>query len=527
MRRQAGVVLPLFAIRTRRDWGIGQLTDLPACADWIASAGQRLLQVLPPHTLSAGETSPYGALTAFGLDPIYADVEAIEDLDPAAIDALLDEADHAGRRALEQLRASVRVDYLGVRALKTRALDAAFTRFHEREWVRDTPRARRLAAFIREESGWLDDLAQYESLRASYGGWGWASWADDDRDRAPAAMARSRRERARDLLRVAYVQWTLYAQWDAAHARMRELGVELMGDVPFVVGTESADVWSHASQFNLNLSLGAPPDDFSADGQDWGLPSYDWLAMESDDLAWLRMRARHAGRMYDRFRLDHVVGFFRQWVRRRDGKDRGRFDPEGPESQRARGTRVLRAVLNEISGKGVIIDAPRAIAEDLGVIPPFVRESLAELGMPGYRVLPWEKDAGVLRDPLAFPASSVASWSTHDTAPIDAWWPELPPYERAQFAKRAGFAGQKSEGPEDDPARTVALLGDMYRAKSDLALALAQELIGSKDRINTPATVGPENWSWRLPRPLEDLRADPQLVARFAAIREQARQSGR
>ncbi|HEX4446996.1 MAG TPA: 4-alpha-glucanotransferase [Polyangiaceae bacterium] len=547
MRRQAGVVLPLFAIRTRRDWGIGQLTDLPAYAEWIASAGQRLLQVLPPHTLSVGETSPYGALTAFGLDPIYADIEAIEDMDAGAIDVLLDEADHegkhAGRRALEQARASVRVDYVGVRALKTRALDAAFTRFHEREWVRDTPRARRLADFIREEGGWLDDLAQYESLRASYGGWGWASWADDDRDRAPVAMARSRRERARDLLRVAYVQWTLYGQWDAAHARMRELGVELMGDVPFVVGTESADVWSHASQFNLHLSLGAPPDDFSVDGQDWGLPSYDWLAMESDDLAWLRMRARHAGRMYDRFRLDHVVGYFRQWVRRKDGKDRGRFDPEGPESQRARGARVLRAVLKEVSGKGVLVDAPRAIAEDLGVIPPFVRESLAELGMPGYRVLPWEKDAGTLRDPLSFPASSVASWSTHDTAPIDAWWPELPPNERAQFARRAGFAGQKSEGAseganegkivgiaegvEDDPARSVALLGDMYRAKSDLALALAQELIGAKDRINTPATVGPENWSWRLPRPLEDLRVDPQLTARFAAIRELARKSGR
>jgi 4-alpha-glucanotransferase len=527
MRRQAGVVLPLFAIRTRRDWGIGQLTDLPACADWILAAGQRLLQVLPPHTLSAGETSPYGALTAFGLDPIYADIEAIDDLDPAAIDALLAEGDHQGRRALEKARASERVDYAGVRTLKTRALDAAFARFHEREWVKGTPRARQLADFIRDERGWLDDLAQYESLRASYGGWGWASWPDDDRDRAPAAIARSRRERSRDLLRASYVQWTLYGQWDAAHARMRDLGVELMGDVPFVVGTESADVWSHASQFQLHLSLGAPPDDFSADGQDWGLPPYDWLAMESDDLAWLRMRARHAGRMYDRFRLDHVVGYFRQWVRRKDGKDRGRFDPEGPESQRARGGRVLRAVLREVSGKGVTLDAPRAIAEDLGVIPPFVRESLAELGMPGYRVIPWEKDADVPRDPLAFPSASVVSWSTHDTAPIDAWWPELSQRDRAHFARRAGVDGEKGEGVEDAPSRSVALLGDMYRATSDLALALAQELLGMKDRINTPATVGPENWSWRLPRPLEDLEADPQLAARFASIRDLARKSGR
>ncbi len=528
MRRQAGVVLPLFALRTRGDWGIGQLTALPVCAEWILGAGQRLLQVLPPHTLSAGETSPYGALTAFGLDPIYADIEAVPDLDAAAIDAVLDakpEGDSVdGRRAREKARASQRVDYAGVRALKTRALDAAFARFYERDWLRGTTRARGLADFIREERGWLDDLALYETLRGSHGGWGWSTWADDDRDRSPAAIARTRREHARDLLRSAYVQWTLYAQWDAAHARMRELGVELMGDVPFIVGTESADVWSHASQFLLHLSLGAPPDDFSADGQDWGLPAYDWLAMESDDLAWVRMRARHAGRMYDRFRLDHVVGYFRQWVRRKDGHDHGRFDPEGPAAQSARGRRVLRAVLRELSGKDApAVDPPRAIAEDLGVIPPFAREALAELGMPGYRVLPWEKDGDAIRDPLSFPSASVVSWSTHDTAPIDGWWPELPERDRVRFAERAGVA----PGVEHDASRSIGLLGEMYRAKSDMALALAQELLGLEERINTPATVGPQNWSWRLPAPIEDLQTDPRVAARFAAIRDLAVRSGR
>src|SRR5579872_2263722 len=101
MVRQSGVVLPLFSIRTRRDWGIGQITDLPACAAWVRRAGQRLLQVLPPHELSPGETSPYGALTAFGLDPIYLDVEAIEDIDARAIDETLGDA---GRSILERAR---------------------------------------------------------------------------------------------------------------------------------------------------------------------------------------------------------------------------------------------------------------------------------------------------------------------------------------------------------------------------------------------------------------------------------------
>jgi 4-alpha-glucanotransferase len=520
MRRQAGVVLPLFSIRTRRDWGIGQLTDLPACAAWIRTAGQRLLQVLPPHTLAAGETSPYGALTAFGLDPIYAGVEALADLDAAAIEQVLADG---GRAKLEEVRASERVDYAAVRALKTRAFDVAFDRFHKREWLPATPRAQLLADFMRQERGWLDDLALFEALRALHSGWGWATWGDENRDRAPSAIARARADLALDILKVAYVQWVLYGQWDGAHRRMRELGVELMGDVPFVVGGESADVWSHASQFQLHLSLGAPPDDFSADGQDWGLPPYDWLAMESDDMAWIRMRARHAARMYDRFRMDHVVGYFRQWVRRRDGRDRGRFDPEGREAQEARGRRVLGAVLEELARAPAGLDAPRAIAEDLGVIPPFVRDSLRELEMPGYRVLPWEKDDEVFRDPVAFPRGSVASWSTHDTAPIDAWWPDLPERDRARLAERASTAA----GAEDDAGRSIALLGDLYRARSDLALVLVQELLGSKERINTPAVVGPQNWSWRLPRPIEDLERDPAVVARFEAVRGLVAESGR
>src|SRR5262249_4412639 len=232
MKREAGVVLPLFSIRTRRDWGIGQITDLPACAAWVRRAGQRLLQILPPHELSPGETSPYGALTAFGLDPIYLDVDAVEDLDAAAIDQALGEE---GRRTLERARASAFVDYTGVRAIKTRAVRAAFDRFHTREWSRESPRARRLAAFIERERAWLDGLALYTALREEHGGWGWTTWPEEQRDRAMRALEQIRAAGARRLLEVAYVQWTLLEQWDQARARMREAGVELMGDLPFVV----------------------------------------------------------------------------------------------------------------------------------------------------------------------------------------------------------------------------------------------------------------------------------------------------
>jgi 4-alpha-glucanotransferase len=517
MKRRAGVVLPLFSIRTRRDWGIGQITDLPACAAWLRRAGQRLLQILPPHELSPGETSPYGALTAFGLDPIYLDIDAVEDLDAAAIDQALGDE---GRRALDRARASTHVDYAGVRPLKTRAVRAAFDRFHAREWSQQSPRARRLAEFIERERAWLEDLAFYTALRESHGGWGWTTWPEEERDRSARALDRVRAESPRRILEVAYVQWTLLEQWDRARERMREVGVELMGDLPFVVCAESADVWSHASQFQMHLSLGAPPDAYSAEGQDWGLPPYDWLAMEGDDLAWIRARTRHAARLYDRFRADHVVGYFRQWVKHKQG-GRGRFDPEGMDAQCARGRRVLGVMLEELA-RGNHVEPPRAIAEDLGVIPDFARQVLRELGLPGYRVIPWEKDDAGFRDPTAFPAGSVASFSTHDTAPIVSWWDELPAHDREALARRAGVDPRM-----DERARTLALLKELYGAGSDLALVLAQELLGVGDRINTPATVGEHNWSWRLPRPIEELEADSAVTSRLDAARALVEASGR
>jgi 4-alpha-glucanotransferase len=522
MHRTAGVVLPLFSLRSRRDWGIGQVSDLPACAAWLRRAGQRLVQILPPHELSSGETSPYGALTAFGLDPVYVDVEAVVDLDPPAVASALGDG---GQARLERARRAPEVDYATVRELKARALRAAFDRFHEREWSHGTPRAKELAAFVQRERAWLDDLALYEALRESHGGWGWTTWPEGERDRSPASLEAARGAHARRLVEVAYVQWTLLGQWDAARARMRDLGVELMGDLPFVVCAESADVWSHASQFQLHLSLGAPPDAYSEDGQDWGLPPYDWLAMEADDLAWVRARTRHAARLYDRFRLDHVVGYFRQWVKndKAHGEGRrGRFDPEGADAQGARGRRVLGAILEELSQADGVAP-PRALAEDLGVIPPFVRDQLRELGLPGYKVLPWEKgDDGVFRDPRAFPEASIASWSTHDTAPIVSWWGELPAHDRAALAARAGI-GEHA----DERTRTLALLKDLYTARSGLALTLAQELLGLPDRINTPATVGAHNWSWRLPAPIEDLDSDAATGARLDAIRALVESSGR
>jgi 4-alpha-glucanotransferase len=287
-----------------------------------------------------------------------------------------------------------------------------------------------------------------------------------------------------------------------------------MGDLPFIVGSESSDVWAHARQFRRDVVLGAPPDAFSEDGQDWGLPAYDWAEMDKDDLGWIRARTRHAATLYDRFRLDHVVGYFRQYVKR-PGDKRGAFDPDGEDAQRARGERVLRVIQKE-SGRS------RVIGEDLGVIPPFVRQKLAELEIPGYRVLPWENDDGRYRDPAQFPRSSVATWATHDTLPVTAWWDDLAPNARSELGRLAGIAPDEPEA-----SRWLPLLRLLLRSSSELTLVLATEVLGQRARINTPATVDETNWRYRLPMPLEELSRDPDVNRRMDALRELTRETGR
>jgi 4-alpha-glucanotransferase len=242
--------------------------------------------------------------------------------------------------------------------------------------------------------------------------------------------------------------------------------------------------------------------------------------MDKDGLAYLRARASHSAELFDRFRIDHVVGFFRQWVTpakvEGDAKPAGSFDPKEEADQRVRGETVLRAML-ESAGRGAVI------AEDLGVIPPFVRETLSGLELPGYKVLPWERDENFIpHDPRNFAELSVTTWSTHDTAPITQWWYEMEDWERERIAKLDGFA---LDLPESE--RELALFKLLFSSRSGLTLLLAQEILGDKTRINTPGTVTPQNWTWRLPRPIEDLETDGAVETRLDAIRALAGAAGR
>lgn len=525
-RRIVGITAPLFSIRTDTDWGIGEIPDLAAFGAWSKELGARLIQVLPLGEISGSETSPYGALSAFGIDPMYIAWEAHPDLPVEDHPSALGDD---GLRTLAWLRAQDRVDYQGVRWLKARALRAAYARFCEREIATDSDRAKALREFVAANATWLLPYATFRALKDAHEQRAWWEWPAELRDSVDAAKAHARATPGSTLNLHVYAQWVAHAQWDAARDALRGMDVEVMGDLPFMVGSDSADVWSCRGEFRDDTLVGAPGDQFDPDGQEWGLPPYRWDAMRGNGFRWLRARAGYAASRYDRFRIDHLVGFYRTYQRPKehlrgpDGRLRpGFFDPADEPAQKAHGEAVLTAMIEASRAHGADL-----IAEDLGVIPDFVRPSLAALDVPGYKVLIWEQRDGVFRDPAGYPARSVACFSTHDTAPVSAWWCALPRWERDAVCRLPGMSNHGALSPSFTPEAHRALLDTILRAGSELVLLLAQEVLGDSTRINTPSTVGPHNWTWRLPRALPRLLDDPDAAAAAGRVRDAIARAGR
>ena len=493
-RREAGILLPLFSLRGRRDWGIGEISDIGPLARWLATAGHGLLQLLPIGEIAPGERSPYAALSAFGIDLIYLALRDVEDFVATGGEEALDDG---ARSLLAAARAHPSVDYEAVRAVKRRALERAFEWFVAIEWRTRSARAAEFERFRTAEAGWLRDYSLFRACKERRGERPWTEWEPSLRDREPAALATIAGEVEWLRLFHEYVQWVAASQWSAARRTAADAGVRLKGDLPFMVAGDSADVWARAGEFDLQCNVGAPPDTFNQQGQDWGLPVYRWDVMAATDFAWLRARMAGAARLFDAVRVDHVVGYYRLWVVCPGAE--GRFVPSEEGAQLVLGERLLGTAL-------AAAGATQVIAEDLGTVPPFVRRSLTALDIPGYRVLRWEDDGGVFRDPSTYPALSVATSGTHDTTTLAVWWSaELGDAGRRSLAAVPLFAPLADAGAEFTPAVHAALLDGLYAAGSDLVVIPLQDAYGGHERINVPATVGPQNWGYRMPWAVEEL----------------------
>jgi 4-alpha-glucanotransferase len=518
--RRAGVLVPLFSIPSSTSWGIGEIGDIAAAARWLASAGLRVLQLLPINEIAPGDTSPYSALSAMATDPQFIGLERLEDFAALGGEGQL-EPDLRAR--LAAVRSAAVIDYAAVRALKQRVLRRSFVRFHDTEWLDGTRRSAALRAYIRDQAWWLDEYALFRALHAQHGERPWSQWPAPLRTRQPEAIAAARQELAEDILYRQYLQWIADDQW--ADARRDAAGLALFGDLPFMVSGDSADVWSRQDEFRLDASVGVPPDAFSPSGQDWGLPVYRWDVLAERDFDWLRDRGRRSAALFDGYRVDHLVGLYRTYFRPHDGSD-AHFTPAGEEAQTRLGERVLE-VLREPGAE--------IVAEDLGTVPDFVRESLVRVGVAGYKVLRWERywhrTGQPFKDPLDYPPVAVATSGTHDTEPMAVWWEQAPraereavlavpsiaeriaPEDRAQAIENAGLTDAVRE----------ALLDVLFASGANLLVLPIQDLFGWRDRINQPATVGPSNWAWRLPWPSDRLTTEPVAMAVSTQVTEWVR----
>jgi 4-alpha-glucanotransferase len=512
--RRAGVLVPLFSIPSSTSWGIGEIGDLPALGAWARDAAVSVIQLLPINEMADGQNSPYSALSAMAIDPIFISLRNVAGFREDDGDVLPPEH----RQGLEAARHAPGVEHRTVRELKTHALRRLFERFAE-GWRRGGAEADALRGFVERERWWLNEYALFRALHAEQERRYWIEWDEGIRTRQPEAIDEARTRLEHEILYYTWLQWLAAGQW--AEAR-RHLGdVALLGDFPFMVSSDSADVWSRQGEFRVDASVGVPPDAFSETGQDWGLPVYRWDVHQANGYDWLRQRARRCADLHDGFRVDHLVGFYRTFVREKHGA--AYFVPGAEGEQLAQGERLMR--LFQESGAAII-------AEDLGTVPDAVRESLARLQVPGLKVLRWEReweqDAHPFKDPASYPAVSVAISGTHDTETVAEWWDNAEVDERRQVAALPFFHSRSIDPDEPFTDRVRdAVLESLYASASDLLLLPVQDVFGWRDRINVPAQVNDRNWCWRLPWPVDRMRSEPTAVERARHLRALAERYGR
>jgi len=502
MRRQSGIAVPLFSLTSNHGWGIGEFPDLADFAAWLSEAGQSVVQILPINEMPPIETSPYSAMTAMALDPIYISLPDVPDF--AAIGGA-DALDGAERAEITRLRRLPRVDYAAVRWLKDRWLRRSFDRFLKMEVARGTQRAAHFDAFRAAQSWWLDEYALFRALHAHHEERNWAEW--------PTALAAADRDAVQQIrpsliLEITYrsfLQWIAAEQW--ADARRRAWPVRVFGDLPFMISADSPDVWARQNEFRFDATIGVPPDAFSETGQDWGLPPWRMDVMQSSGYTWMRNRARRYGGLYDGYRIDHLVGLYRMYVRPVDKSRSNFFEPADEASQQQLGETLVEILRGRDSSREPNAPSPEVFAEDLGSIPPFVRASMTRLQLPGVKVLRWEKhwdlDGTPPIDPATFPELSVATTGTHDIEPLAAT-PD----------------GETS-------AQRAATLQSLLSAGSALTLLPLQDVFGWADRINTPAVVDDVNWTWRLPWPVDAWLTEDEPLARADELKSWTRSHNR
>ncbi|MEA2010405.1 MAG: 4-alpha-glucanotransferase [Actinomycetota bacterium] len=466
--RSSGVILHPTSLPG--PYGIGDLgPEAHRWVDLLAESGTSLWQILPVGPTGYGD-SPYQCFSAFAGNVNLVSPELL------ASDGLIDLPMSPGLP-------DDHVDYGRVIPWKREILATAFAGF---ETGRGNPALRSEFERFCDEQNWLDDYALFMAIKAEQGGGSWQDWPEEFRLRETGTIASFRRQHAEAISRIRFSQFMFFRQWDSLHQHAADSGVRIIGDVPIFVAGDSADVWASPERFRLDskrrptVVAGVPPDYFSATGQLWGNPLYDWDHHAETGFAWWADRLRSTFEIADIARIDHFRAFADYWEipATADTAINGVWR-DGP------GMAFFDAVRERLGALPII-------AEDLGDLSDKVPELLTRTGLPGMRVLTFafstdESDSFL---PHNYPIETVAYTGTHDNDTTLGWWTSAPEHERA-------FATRYLSIDPDDPVR--GFLEGLWASRAMFALVPLQDLLrlGSTARMNIPGTTD-ANWQWRV-----------------------------
>ena len=491
--RKSGILMHISSLPG--PYGVGSMGAAAyAFVDFLVAAGQSCWQILPLSPTGYGD-SPYQSFSTF------AGNHYLIDLDTLIEEGLLMREELQG---IDWGSDPGRVDFGKLYNERARLLKIAFSRFEENEQFRE---------FVRENGVWLEDYALFMAIKEHFRGRDWQNWSVSLLMRLRPVMD-AYREELRDSIRFQYfLQFKFFEQWRALRSYANERGIKIIGDVPIYVPLDSADVWANPELFQLDASrrptvvAGCPPDSFSADGQLWGNPIYDWGKMHDERYHWWIRRMKAAARMYDVVRFDHFRGFESYWA-----------VPAGAKTA-ASGAWKKGPGMDFVGAIKRALPDLEIIAEDLGFVTPEVKKLLKDSGYPGMKVMEFAFDT---REPSAkdylphtYPAHSVVYSGTHDNLTLKQWFAEAKPED---VENAIGYLGlNEQEG------YIWGVIRGAMGSVSELCIIQMQDYlqIGAEGRMNHPGTLTSANWTWRAKEGFDDAELAQKirrLTARYGRI---------
>ncbi len=471
--RAAGVLLPISSLPS--GFGIGDLgPNAFKFADFLSKSGQTYWQIIPLTPSHPEHYSPYHSSSAFAGNYLLISPELLVKQGLLTDDDIKAPGDFPEEK----------VDYPHVMRFKTELIHKAYKRFT------DSKEPYEYLLFCEEHKKWLDDYCLFRALQSGFDGKKWTEWPKDLRDRAPAAFQEAKEKHKDPINLEKFVQFVFYRQWFELKDYCKALGIQIIGDLPVYVDHNSADVWTHPECFKLDdqkapyVVAGVPPDYFSATGQLWGHPIYDWDALKADGYTWWLDRMGHNLHLCDIVRIDHFRGLVGYWEVPAGEKTalngQWRVGPGGD---------LLRAMFRRFPNLPVI-------AEDLGVITPDVRECMAQFGLPGMKILMFAFGEDLPNNPYAphnIIPNSLVYTGTHDNNTVKGWFKN----EATQMEKE-NLSQYINRNLISDEAPWEMIRLSMTSVANTSIIPIQDYLeLGEHARINLPSQKE-ENWIWRL-----------------------------